>query len=105
MGKDRDPDAPRGPFSRWAAFVERRARWVLVACAAVVVAMAVYGAGAFEALALPKFDDPDSESVRAADRLENAAGYDVEPGFTVLVRGDGPVDGPGDQREIARLAR
>ena len=105
MGGDRELQGGSGAFARWAAFVHRRARSVLAVCGVVVVAMAAYGAGAFDALALPKFEDPESESVRASNRLQQAAGYDVEAGFAVLVRGDGRIDGPEDQREIARLAQ
>src|SRR5829696_4942881 len=95
---------PRGALARWARFVDRRAKALLVVSALAVVGMGVYGAGAFEDLALPKFEDADSESVRTANRLARAAGYDVEAGLVVLVRRDGPVTDAVDQREIARLA-
>ncbi len=91
-------------LERWAVFVHRRARLVLAACAIGVVAMAIYGAGAFSTLALPQFEDPDSEGVRAMDRLDDAAGYDVEAGLVILVHDGDRLTLPAAQREIARLA-
>src|SRR4051794_21464396 len=91
-------------LERWAAFVHRRARLVLAVCGLVVVAMAIYGVGAFGTLALPKFEDPDTESVRAMDRLTDAAGYDVEAGLVVLVHDRASLTRPAAQKEIGRLA-
>src|SRR5215211_6358868 len=102
MKQGRGVGKPRGALARWARFVDRRAKLLLVVSALAVVAIGVYGAGAFGELALPKFEDGDSESVRTADRLAQAAGFDVEAGLVVLVRGDGPVTDAADQREIAR---
>jgi RND superfamily putative drug exporter len=104
MGADRGDRETRPALERWARFVHRRARVVLALCAAGVVAMAVYGVGAFESLALPKFEDPDSESVRAMNRADSAAGYDVEAGLVVLVRDRLTLQRPAGQQEIARLA-
>src|SRR5215208_2626083 len=104
MGRSRDGTEKRSALERWARFVHRRARLVLALCAAGVVAMAVYGVGAFESLALPQFEDPDSEGIRAMDRLDDAAGYDVEAGLVVLVRDRRTLLRPAGQQEIARLA-
>jgi uncharacterized membrane protein YdfJ with MMPL/SSD domain len=94
----------RPALERWARFVHRRARFVLAVCVAGTVVMAVYGMGAFGALALPKFEDPGSESVRAMNRLHDAAGYDVEAGLVVLVRDSRTLQRPAAQQELARLA-
>ena len=88
-----------------AALLIRRSRLVLAVAAAGVVALAVYGLGAFGELRLPKFEDPSSESVRMAETARDAAGYDVAPGLLVLARADGSVRAPAAAREIERLAR
>src|SRR3954464_14842006 len=94
----------RPALERWARFVHRRARFVLAVCVAGTVVMAVYGMGAFGALALPKFEDPGSESVRAMNRLHDAAGYDVEAGLVGLVRGSPTPPPPPPPPGVARPA-
>ena len=56
---------------RWIGeLVTRRARWVLALGLIAVVAAAVVGVGAFGKLQTEGFDDPDSDSSRAAALLE-----------------------------------
>ena len=51
-------------LQRWSMFVARRARLVLLAALATVLAAGVYGAGVFDSLGDGGFDDPDSEAAR-----------------------------------------
>ena len=53
-------------IDRWAGIVGRHARLVLAVAVLVVVGAAVYGAGVFDSLGRGGFEDPDSESYRAA---------------------------------------
>ncbi len=51
-------------LERWGEFVARRAKWVLLAGVALVVAAGVYGGGVFDSLSQGGFDDADSEASR-----------------------------------------
>jgi RND superfamily putative drug exporter len=51
-------------LERWGEFVARRAKWVLLAGIAVVLAAGAYGGGVFDSLSQGGFDDPDSEASR-----------------------------------------
>ncbi len=53
-------------IDRWAGIVGRHARLVLAVAVLVVLGAAVYGAGVFDSLGRGGFEDPDSESYRAA---------------------------------------
>ena len=53
-------------LERWGEFVARRAKWVLLAGVALVVAAGVYGGGVFDSLSQGGFDDADSEASPAA---------------------------------------
>ncbi|WP_051485757.1 MMPL family transporter [Nocardioides sp. J54] len=73
--------------------VTRRSRWVLALGAIAVVAAAVVGVGAFGKLETEGFDDPASDSSRAAALLEErfAGGSDY---VFVVEAADGDVDSP-----------
>jgi uncharacterized membrane protein YdfJ with MMPL/SSD domain len=72
-------------FERLALLAVRRGRWVVVAAVVVAVAAGALGAGVADRLDPYGADDPATESVRGADRLERA-GY-RETGVVVLVDG------------------
>ena len=57
---------------RWGGLVGRRARLVLAAALGVVLTAALYGVGVFGHLSDGGFEDPDSESYRAAQAQEEA---------------------------------
>jgi trehalose monomycolate/heme transporter len=63
-------------FETFGRFLFRRRRWVLAAAAMFVAVAAVWGTGVFGSLRSAGFDDPDSESARAAKRAEQAFGRD-----------------------------
>jgi putative drug exporter of the RND superfamily len=71
-------------FTRLGRLTVRRRRLVLALTILFVVAAAVGGAGAFGALEDGGFDDPDSESYRAGEFLENELGAS-EPEVVLLV--------------------
>jgi len=52
----------------------RRRRWVLAAAGVLVVAAAVWGTGVFGSLGGAGFEDPDSDSARAAQQAKRAFG-------------------------------
>ena len=87
-------------FSRLADLAQRRGKRVLVLAAVLFVAAAAFGAGVADHLAPYGADDPDTESVRADDVLEDA-GY-RGTGLVVLVDG---VDVVHRRRPRARRAR
>ncbi|MFI8088081.1 MMPL family transporter [Streptomyces sp. NPDC086080] len=84
-------------FERLAELVIRRARLVLAVAVAAVVLMTVVGAGAFDKLLGGGFDDPASESSRAAEVIDERFGG--ETNLILLVRAsDGDVDASGARR-------
>lgn len=72
-------------FDRLAAFAERRRRWIVVGAVVFAVAAGAIGAGVAELLDGYSADDPDTESVIADERLEDA-GY-RGAGAIVLISG------------------
>jgi RND superfamily putative drug exporter len=65
-------------------FTVRRRRWVLVATLLAVVVAALFGGGVFARLSPGGFSDPDAESSRASDRLEEV--FDTgDPNLVLLV--------------------
>ncbi len=72
-----------GWFDRLGAFTVRRRRLVLVVAVIGVVVAAVVGGGVFSRLSSGGFDDPGSESARAADQLLET--FDAAPSDIVLI--------------------
>ncbi|HEX2436355.1 MAG TPA: MMPL family transporter [Solirubrobacterales bacterium] len=89
-------------FSSLASLATRR-RWVVVAVSVVVfMAAGAIGGGVADRLEPYGADDPDTESVRADDRLE-AAGYN-EAGAVVLID-DVDVESAAGRERVQDLAR
>lgn len=82
-------------------FLVVRRRWVLVAAVLVTLVAGGFGAGAMEALSLSRFESPGSESVRAADLLDERF-HAGSPNLLLLVTAkQGTVDSP----EVAAAGR
>ncbi len=81
-------------LARLARFAVRRRKLVLAGTAVFFVAAAVLGGGVSSKLVSGGFDDPDSESVEAADVLEDQFGQN-SPNLVLLVSArNGSVDDP-----------
>ncbi|MFJ2949987.1 MMPL family transporter [Streptomyces sp. NPDC087226] len=90
-------------FERLAEFTIRRSRLVLVVAVLAVALMGVLGAGAFGKLLGGGFDDPSSESTRAAEVIDEKFGG--ETNLVLLVRADaGRIDAPAAERSGNALA-
>ena len=89
-------------MNRLARMAERHARRVLLIAGIFFLVAGALGAGVADRLDPYGADDPDTESVIADQRLEDA-GY-RETGVVVLVRGEGRV-GPVDRRAASRPRR
>jgi uncharacterized membrane protein YdfJ with MMPL/SSD domain len=89
-------------LERLALLADRRGRTVVVAAVIVAVVAGVLGAGVADRLDPYGADDPATESVKAADRLERA-GY-REAGVVVLVD-DVDVDSPAGRERIEALSQ
>ncbi|HSA51860.1 MAG TPA: MMPL family transporter, partial [Yinghuangia sp.] len=84
-------------FERIAELAIRRSRLVLIVAAVAVVLMGVAGVGAFTKLQGGGYDDPASESSRAAEAID--AKFGGETNLVLLVRaGEGGVDAPAAER-------
>jgi uncharacterized membrane protein YdfJ with MMPL/SSD domain len=88
-------------LERLALLADRRGRTVVVTAVIVAVVAGVLGAGVADRLDPYGADDPATESVKAADRLERA-GY-REAGVVVLVD-DVDVDSPAGRERIEALS-
>ncbi|MEW1873179.1 MMPL family transporter [Streptomyces caelestis] len=90
-------------FERLAELTIRRSRVVLVVAVLAVALMGVLGVGAFGKLLGGGFDDPASESTRAAEVI--AEKFGGETNLVLLVRtSDGRVDAPAARRSGEALA-
>jgi RND superfamily putative drug exporter len=83
-------------FTRLGTFTVRHRRLVLVATVLALLVAGVVGGGVFSRLSTGGFDDPDSESTRAADLLEAEFGTGSPDLVLVVSAGDGQatVDSP-----------
>src|SRR5918997_1205935 len=88
-------------FSRLGSFAVRRRRLVLALTLVFFVAAAVLGAGVFDKLSTGGFQDPDAESTRAAELLDDRYGQG-DPNLVLLVAPDG---GVVDDPEAAEAGR
>src|SRR6266542_6377764 len=61
-------------FESLGRFMFRRRRWVLATAGVLVVAAAVWGTGVFGSLGGAGFEDPDSDSARAAQQVKQVFG-------------------------------
>jgi uncharacterized membrane protein YdfJ with MMPL/SSD domain len=89
-------------FDRLALLADRRGRTVVIVAVILSIAAGALGAGVADRLDPYGADDPATESVQAADRLE-AAGY-RETGVVVLVQ-DVDVDSAAGRERIEGLTR
>ena len=89
-------------MDRLARLADRRARRVLVLAGVFFVVAGALGAGVADRLDPYGAEDPDTESVRADDRLEDAGFRDT--GVVVLVRGL-DVRGAAGRARVERLAK
>ncbi|WP_305782850.1 MMPL family transporter [Symbioplanes lichenis] len=87
-------------FERWGNIVLRTRWWIIAAGLALVVAGATWGAGVFGALTGGGYDDPDSESNRAAAAIAEQLGT-RDPELVVLWSAPGPVDSPQVREAVA----
>jgi len=86
-------------FTRIGQFTVRRRRLVLALTGVVVVLAGVLGGAVFDRLATGGFEDPDSESARAADLLDEEFGAGA-PNVVLLVTAD---DGDVDADDVAAV--
>ncbi len=81
-------------FTRIGQFTVRRRRFVLVLTVVVVILAGVLGGAVFERLSTGGFEDPDSESARAADLLDQEFGAGAPNVVLLVTAEDGDVDAP-----------
>jgi uncharacterized membrane protein YdfJ with MMPL/SSD domain len=89
-------------LERLALLADRRGRWVVFVAVALTIAAGALGAGVADRLDPYGADDPATESVKAADRLEEA-GY-RETGVVVLINGV-DVDSAAGRERIEALTQ
>src|SRR3954453_15725147 len=78
----------------------RRRRWVGALAAAFVVFAGVWGTGVFSDMTDGGFDDPNSESTRAAEVAAQALGRDSADAVVLYPRDDLTVDDPAFRSSV-----
>src|SRR3954470_1519416 len=79
----------------------RRRRWVVALAVAFVVFAGVWGTGVFGAMTSGGFDDPGSESSKAAQGAAQALGRDSADAFVLYRSDDLTVDDPAYKSAVA----
>jgi uncharacterized membrane protein YdfJ with MMPL/SSD domain len=93
-------------FEALARLAHGRPKWVVVAAILLGVASGAIGGGVADRLTSYGADDPDSESIRAADRLREASGAQPAAGIVILVpraESEEAADELRSERGIARV--
>src|SRR5688572_31553140 len=75
-------------------FTVRRRRWVLAGTLVALVVSGALGGGVFQRLSSGGFSDPDAESSRATDQLEDEFGTGDVNLVLLVTAGSGSVDDP-----------
>ncbi|MBB4932162.1 RND superfamily putative drug exporter [Lipingzhangella halophila] len=79
-------------FASLGRFGHRARAWVLVASALFVAFAAVWGSGVFDRVSEGGFEDPESESMRAGELLEEELGHDDADVIAVYRSGELEID-------------
>src|ERR687892_621621 len=87
---------------RLGSFTVRRRRWILLTTLVVFLGAGALGVGVFERLSGGGFSDPDAESTRGAERLEEVVGAG-DPNLVLLVTAERSVDDRSAAAAGARL--
>ncbi|WP_304450775.1 MMPL family transporter [Nocardiopsis sp. YSL2] len=92
-----------GIFGRLGLAAHRRRWWVLVATALFAVFAAVWGSAVFSDVSESGFEDPDSESSRAVQVLEDELGHDDVDVVAVYRSDEMRVDNPSFAAAVQRI--
>ena len=87
-------------LARLADLASGRARAVLAAAVVLTLLAAALGGDVANRLAPHESDDPDTESVRTADRLTGATGLEPVRSIVVLVRSDAGIASPAGRSRV-----
>jgi RND superfamily putative drug exporter len=90
-------------LARLADLASKRARALLAAAVVLALVSAALGGDVANRLAPHESDDPDTESVRTADRLTEATGLEPVRALVVLVRTDAGVSSPDGRARVEKV--
>lgn len=92
-------------LAKLADLAHGRPRRVLAIAFVLAVAAGAFGGSVADRLLPFAADDPSSESIRAADRLEEATGLQPDAGAVALVDTSGPVDSRAGRERVESVVR
>ncbi len=87
-------------FDRFAALAEQRGKWVVIAAVVFFAAAGALGSGVADRLHPYGADDPETESVRANERLQDAGFREAS---VVVLLEDAPVGSAETQNRVAEI--
>jgi RND superfamily putative drug exporter len=90
-------------MNRWAELVTRRARWLLALFVCATAILGVYGAGVYDDLSAGGFDDPGSESARAATAERETFGNRQADVSILYSSASEPATSPVVEAEVRRI--
>ena len=91
-------------LTRLAAFLHAHGRRVLFVAVIAAAVAGVFGAGVSSRLSPFGANDPNTQSVEAQNRVQNATGRQTDPGVIALVR-SGPVGSPAAEQRVRAVQR
>jgi uncharacterized membrane protein YdfJ with MMPL/SSD domain len=92
-------------FDRMAALASTRGRWIALGALVAALVAGAFGGGVADRMGAFNADDPDTESIRTAQRLEAATGLDADPGVVALVTPRAPVRSASGRARVEEVAR
>ncbi|KUI23435.1 hypothetical protein AU193_01415 [Mycobacterium sp. GA-1285] len=92
-------------MQRWADLVTRRARWLVVWFACATAALGVYGAEVYDHLSAGGFDNPGSESARAATVEREVFGSRSADVSALYSSATAPATSPVVESEVRRIVQ
>ena len=92
-------------LERIAALASRRPWRIAAAALAAALLAGALGGSVADRMGPFNADDPDTESIRTAERLEAATGLDSDPGVVAIVTPGGAVRSPDGRARVGEVAR
>jgi uncharacterized membrane protein YdfJ with MMPL/SSD domain len=92
-------------LERIAHLASRRGRAIVIAAVVAAIGAAAVAGTVADRLGPFSAEDPDTESIREAERIERATGLETSPGVVAIVTPGGPVRSAKGRERVAEVAK